>query len=107
MPTYAVGSEVVFRITATHPNAKRYGVFLTIAARRRTNRYGGLKRTRVGTFARMTAKGRGRFQWTTPDYSFPDWFMMRPGTYYWQTQVTDCTVRGCNVYSRIKRFKVR
>lgn len=106
VPTYRAGSEVVFRITTRTANAKRYGVFLTIAARRRTDRYGALKQTRVGTFAKMTNKGRGRFTWTTPDYTFPGWFMVETGTYYWQTSVTDCTVPGCRVLSRIRTFKV-
>jgi hypothetical protein len=105
-PTYAVGDQVVFRIVSQHPNARRYGVFLTIASRKRTDRYGGLKRTPIGTFSKMTARGRGRFEYKTPPYTFDTWFMMNPGTYYWQTQVTDCTVAGCAVYSRIKTFKV-
>lgn len=107
VPTFRVGSQVVIRITTRHPNAKRYGVFLTVAAKRKTDRYGSLKRTKIGTFAKMTAKGGGRFVWKSPAYTFPDWFMMRPGTYYWQTHVTDCNVRGCRANSKIRAFKVR
>lgn len=106
VPTYDVGDRATFTFTTQEPNARTYGVFLTVASKRRVNRYGGLKRTSVGTFARMVNKGRGTFKYTTPAYTFPDWFMMRPGTYYWQTSITDCSIPGCNILSRIRSFKV-
>lgn len=104
--TYQVGDRITF-VTVTHAaKAKQYGVYLTVAAKRRADRHGALKRTQIGTFARMTRKRGGRYEYTTPDYTFPDWFMMRPGTYYWQTSYTDCSVPGCKVVSRIRSFKV-
>ncbi len=106
VPTYQAGERVVFRITTQAANARTYGVYLTVASRKRTDRYGALKRTRLGTFARMVSKGRGRYEYTTPDYTFPGWFMVEVGTYYWQTSITDCSVPGCKVVSRIRSFKV-
>jgi uncharacterized membrane protein len=106
VPTYDAGEQVTFRITTQAANARTYGVYLTVAARKRTDRHGALKRTRVGTFARMVHKGRGRFQYTTPDYTFPGWFMVEVGTYYWQTQYTDCSVPGCKIVGPIRSFKV-
>lgn len=106
VPQYDVGDRVTFRITNRSANARRYGVFLTVASKRKTDRYGALKRTRVGTFARMTRKRGGRFVYTTPPYTFPGWFMVEPGTYYWQASVTDCSRPGCKAVSRIKKFKV-
>jgi uncharacterized membrane protein len=106
VPALRAGSQHTFRITTQESNARQYGVFLTIASRRRVDRYGALKQTRIGTFARMVAKGRGRYWWTTPDYTFPGWFMVEVGTYYWQTSVTDCSVPGCKVLSGIRSFKV-
>jgi len=106
VPSFPAGSQHTFRVTTQEPNARQYGVYITVAARRRTDRYGALKQTRVGTFARMASKGRGRYWYTTPDYTFPGWFMVETGTYYWQTSITDCTVRGCKILSRIRSFKV-
>ena len=106
VPTYEAGKRVVFRFTTQSANARAYGVYMTVAARRRTDRYGALKRTRVGTFARMVHKGRGRYEYKTPDYTFPGWFMVEVGTYYWQTSITDCRVPGCKILGRIRSFKV-
>lgn len=106
VPTHQAGEQITFRFTSQSANARTYGVFLTVSSRRRTDRYGALKRTRVGTFARMTAKGRGRYWYTTPDYTFPGWFMVETGTYYWQTSITDCSIPGCKIVSRIRSFKV-
>ena len=75
-PSYQAGERVTFRVTTQEPNARQYGVYITVSSKRRTDRHGGLKRTRVGTFARMASKGRGRFRYTTPDYTFPGWFMV-------------------------------
>jgi hypothetical protein len=106
VPRYQAGREVTFRITTQEPNARQYGVYITISARRRTDRYGALKRTRVGTFARMVRKRGNRWAYTTPDYTFPGWFMVETGTYWWQTSITDCSVPGCKILSRIRAFKV-
>jgi hypothetical protein len=104
--THHVGDRVTFKYRTLVPNASRYGVFITVAARRRHNRYGGLKRTQVGTFARMVATGGGHYQYTTPPSTSPTWFMRKRGTYYWQMSIRDCSIRGCHVYSRVHLFKV-
>jgi uncharacterized membrane protein len=106
VPTYQAGERATFGVSTQSANARMYGVYITISSSRRTDRYGGLKRTRIGTFARMVHKGRGRYQYTTPDYTFPGWFMVETGTYFWQTSITDCSVPGCKVLSRIRSFKV-
>lgn len=105
-PTYQVGDRVTFSVHSNAAKAQQYGMYITVAARRRLDRHGGLKRTDVGTFARMTRKRGNVYKWTTPAYTFDTWFMQRPGTYYWQTQYTDCDVAGCTVFSRVKTFKV-
>ena len=106
VPKYDVGDRVKFKVTNRSANARRYGVFLTVASKRKTDRYGALKRTSVGTFARMKRKRGGRFVYVTPPYTFSSWFMMRPGTYFWQASVTDCSRPGCKSLSRIKKFRV-
>jgi gas vesicle protein len=100
------GAQPTFKVRDNSSNARRYDIFMTIAAKKRTNRHGELKRTRVGTFARMESNGKGGWTYKAPAYTFPTWFMERPGTYYWQAFHIDCSVPGCHVVSRIRSFKV-
>jgi hypothetical protein len=104
------GSRPTFKVRDGHPNAHRYKIFMRISAKRRTTRGGELKKTEVGTFVQMVARGRAGFVYKTPDYSFPTWFMARPGTYYWQAFHIDCTlprVKDCHDVSAIHSFKVQ
>lgn len=104
----ARGSTPTFKLRDTDPNARRYSIFMVVSPSKRTNRYGELKRNPdIGTFARMTRKGKYGFTYKTPSYSFDTWFMNRPGKYYWQAFHIDCQVRGCHVLSRIRSFTVR
>jgi hypothetical protein len=106
VPEYAVGSRITFSVRSTSSLARKNGVFLIVANRRSVNRHGELKRTDIGTFARMNRKRGGVYKWTTPAFTFDTWFMMVPGTYHWQTFFTDCSVSGCHRLSRIRSFKV-
>ena len=103
-----LGGQPTFKLRDAHPNARRYGVFLIVSPTRRTNRHGELLRhRRIGTFAKMTRRGRAGFAYRAPAYVFDHWFMQRPGRYYWQAFHIDCRVRGCHVLSRIRSFRVR
>jgi hypothetical protein len=106
VPTYRSGSQVTFSVRSDAALARQYGMYITVASKKRVDRNGRLKQTDVGTFARMTRKRAGVYKWTTPPYTFDTWFMVKTGTYYWQTQYTDCSIRGCNALSRIRSFKV-
>jgi len=105
-PTYEAGSRVTF--TARTAGARPVGgtVYLRIAAKRRFDRYGQLKQTAIGTFARMNRRGPNLYRYTTPPYTFDDWFMNTPGTYYWHTQFTDCSFRDCRGHGPVHAFKV-
>lgn len=103
----ARGSQPTFKLRDTSPNARRYSIFMRISTSKKVDRNGTLKRTKIGHFARMDRKGKFGFVWKPEDYSFPEWFMQRPGTYYWQAYHIDCSVRGCNVESKVRSFKVR
>lgn len=106
VPKFQVGSRPTFRIHSPAAVAADSSVFLTIASKRKVNKNGELKRTAIGNFAQMNKKRNGNFAWTPPPYTFPDWFMMRPGTYFWQTYYIDCAAPDCHVLSTIKSFKV-
>jgi len=103
------GSTPTFKVRDGHPNARRYRVFMRISTKKATTRGGELKRTEIGTFAQMKPRGRAGFVYTVPSYSFPDWFMQRAGTYYWQAFHIDCSlprVKRCHDVSKVGSFKV-
>ena len=106
VPSLKVGTRPTFRIHSPAAVAADSSVFLTIAAKRKVYKDGELKRTTVGTFAEMNKKRNANFVWKSPPYTFPGWFMMQPGTYFWQTYYIDCAAPDCHVLSKIKSFKV-
>ncbi|MDO8209445.1 hypothetical protein [Conexibacter sp. CPCC 206217] len=105
--TLARGSQPLFKARDTDPNARRYRVFMTISRSKKLDKDGDLKQTRgSGTFTSMRQSGRYGFTYKPPAYSFPEWFMQAPGTYYWQAYHIDCRVKGCHVHSKVRSFKV-
>ena len=50
----------------------------------------------------------GRFTAKAPDYSFPSYYLVKPGTYYWQAFRIECTGSSdCSQEGPIVKFKVR
>jgi hypothetical protein len=102
----ALGSEPTFKVRDGSQAARQYRVYITIGTSKKTNKVGDLKRTKIGTFT--SGKRRGNLHtYKTEDYSFPEWFMNRPGKYYWQAFHIDCRVKGCHVHSKIRSFRVQ
>jgi hypothetical protein len=106
VPTYHVGDRVTFTASTRGAHPASGAVYLHVATKRSFDRYGQLKQTRIGTFAQMHRKGPSLYKYTTPPYTFDTWFMQRPGTYYWQTQFTDCAFKGCQGHGSVRVFKV-
>jgi hypothetical protein len=108
--TLAAGSRPTF--TATDRGDAFHGtVWLSISAFKRRDREGRLKASDGGTFTSMTHHRGGSYTYTPPNYSFPSWFMVKPGTYYWQAYHINCAIpnatrTSCHVYSRVRAFKV-
>jgi hypothetical protein len=102
----AVGSEPTFKARDGSAAARRYPLYITISTTKKRTKRGDLKRTKVGTFSSMKRRGSVH-RYTAPDYSFPTWYMMRPGTYYWQVFRIDCSKPGCHVQSRVRSFRVQ
>ena len=100
------GSQPTFKVRDTSASARKYGVFVTVSTSKRLTRTGDLKKTDIGTFAKMKRRG-SVFSYKTPVFTFPTWFMVRPGTYYWQAFRIDCSVKGCHVHTKVRSFKVR
>jgi hypothetical protein len=107
----AVGSQPVFKVT-DHGDTSHGGVWLTISKFRKRDRFGRLKQSSdSGTFTNMARHRGGHFTYTPPAYTFPGWFMVTPGTYYWQAYHINCaahnTVRNsCDLFSRVRAFRV-
>jgi len=104
--TLTAGSQPTFKIRDASASARRYGVFITVSTSKALTRRGDLKKTNIGTFAKMKRRG-SVYSYKTPLYSFPTWFMVRPGTYYWQAFRIDCSVKGCHVHTKVRSFKVQ
>jgi len=100
------GSQPTFKVRDASASARRYGVFVTVSTSKKLTARGDLKKTDIGTFAKMKRRG-SVFSYKTPLYSFPTWFMVRAGTYYWQAFRIDCSVKGCHVHTKVRSFKVQ
>jgi hypothetical protein len=109
---FAVGAQPTFT-ASDNGDAFNGSLWLTIATSRRVDRYGQLKQYRDGgVFTGMRRKRGHRYAYTPPRFSFPGWFLVTPGTYYWQAYHINCSIpnssrTSCHVYSRIRSFKVR
>jgi hypothetical protein len=82
-------------------------VWIEVSASKRRDRHGDLKTSPIGTFAQMKRRRHGVYTWVPPMFTFPEWFMVRPGTYYWEAFHVNCDVAGCRVRSKIRSFVVR
>jgi hypothetical protein len=109
---YPVGSRPTFKVKDTARNARRYRMFITIANAKAFKKSGAnkgdLKQTKPGDFSDLTRSG-STFTYTSPAYTFPGWYMVAPGKYYWQVFHIDCSQRGfrCHVHSKLGSFYVR
>ena len=86
---FAAGSQPVFKVRDGSRAARRYSMYITISTSKKRKRNGDLRRTEIGTFASMKRR-RSIHSYKPENYTFPTWFMVRPGTYYWQTYRIDC-----------------
>ena len=102
----ALGSRPVFKVRDTSAAARRYPLYITISTSKKLKRNGDLKRTTIGNFASMKRRGT-LFRYKAEDYTFPDWYMARPGKYYWQAYRIDCAAaRSCHVHTKVRSFTV-
>ncbi len=89
--------------------AKRFGIFVTISSRYVVKR-GELQKDpgSSGTFSGMDRRANGRYSFTPTLYSFPEYFLQRPGKYWWQAFHIDCSARraSCHVLGSIRSFTV-
>ncbi|MBA2792884.1 MAG: hypothetical protein H0U32_02690 [Thermoleophilaceae bacterium] len=102
-----MGSRPTFKVRDGSSAARKFRVYITISTSKKRRRNGDLKRTKIGTFSSMKRSG-SIHKYKAEDYTFPTWYMARPGKYYWQAFRIDCSVRrSCHVTSKIRSFRVR
>jgi len=106
----AVGSQPVFKVRDRSAAAKKYSVFITISTSKKRKKNGDLMKRpgSIGTFRQMKRRG-STFRYQAEKYTFPTWFMVRPGTYYWQAYRIDCSGgnSSCHIHTKIRSFKVQ
>jgi hypothetical protein len=109
---FSKGAFTTFKVKDTSAAARKYGIFMVIANRKRTK--GGQlqksKNGKPGDFAQMKRRKHGVYTYTPAKYTFPGWYMVTSGTYYWQAHHIDCgaTASGnCYVVGGIRKFRVR
>jgi hypothetical protein len=102
----ARGSQPIFKARDVG-DAFNGRVWLTISSSKQRDKNGKLKQAKFGTFTNMKRGKNHTYTYKPPAYTFDSWFMQRPGTYYWQAYHINCHVRGCNVFSKVRRFVVR
>lgn len=109
---FPVGSQPTFKIRDTSRNARTYRMYITIANAKKFKKHGSnrgdLVQTKPGDFDSLTRKG-STFTYTAPKYTFPGFYMVTPGKYYWQVFHIDCSQKGfrCHVHSKLGSFYVR
>jgi hypothetical protein len=91
--------------------ARKDKVWTTIASRKRVRR-GELQshRSATGVFSSMRRRGGGRYTFKPTLYTFPAYFLQRPGRCWRQAHHIDCAVRSaprCRIVSAIRSFTVR
>jgi hypothetical protein len=106
----ARNTQPTFSVHDLSSNARKYKVWITIASKKRVKK-GELQMDRgpSGTFSSMRRRAGGRYTYKPRLYTFPTYFLQRPGRYWWQTYHIDCSVRApsCHILSRIRSFVVR
>lgn len=102
-----VGTQATFKIKDLG-QPYRGNVWIGVSSTKKKDRYGRLKDTSPnGTYSAMKPGRHRRWSFLTPSYVFPDWFMNRPGKYYWQAGHIQCGNNGCYVVSKVRSFVVQ
>lgn len=108
---FKVGSRIHFKVRDRSYWARKYHVWLVVSSKRHV-KHGQLQAPKgdaPGDFAEFTRHKHGLYTYTPPHYTFPSWYMQRPGRYYWQAHHINCglhTPRNCHIVSKIRSFRV-
>lgn len=104
-----VNTAPTFTVRDRSSKAKKYKVWIIIASKKKVKN-GELQRDSThGVFSDMKRGKNSKYSFTPVLHTFPDYFLQRPGAYYWQSFHIDCAakVKNCNVKSKIRKFTVQ
>lgn len=91
-----------FKVRDAQPGS----VFIKVSRSRKTKKDGTLKTEEW--FRKMARKGTVLSKKTDVYPALDDYFLNRPGTYYWQAYRIDCAAQtDCDVEGPIRRFRIR
>lgn len=107
---FARGATPTFRVAVSRANAK-FGVFMYVNSRKRV-RHGQLQAPSgaSGDDGHLKRAPSGLYTYRPPHFTFPTYYMQRPGTYYWQSFYIRCNTggpRNCHHVGPIRHFRVR
>lgn len=102
--TLTAGKPFTFKVTSRQSGA----VFLKVSKSKKKGKDGTLAAKDDLYFRKMGKKG-STFSKKTETYdALPDYFLNKPGRYYWQAYRIDCSEqRDCNVEGAIRSFRIR
>jgi hypothetical protein len=105
----ARGTQPTFVARDRSSAARQYPLYIRISATKRVTKVGELRPTKIGTFSNMKRHAGGRHTFLPTLYTFPTYFLQRPGRYWWQVRRIQCGVTPgrCLVFSKIHSFVVR
>lgn len=104
-----VNTAPTFTVRDRSSQARKYKVWITVSSVKKVKRGELQKDSEHGYFSDMRRKKNGKYAVTPKLYSFPDYFLARPGKYWWQAHHIDCGAKqkSCSIVSKIRSFTVQ
>jgi hypothetical protein len=102
--SYLVGDRIHFKVRAMGVS-KGYKVFAAVSTSRAT-KHGVLKDKHPEDFFAFKKRRHHRYVYTPPNHTFSQWYMQKPGKYYWQAQFADASCAHVTCHSKIRSFRV-
>jgi hypothetical protein len=102
-------TQPTFSVRDHSSAARKYKVWIIVSSAKKVS-HGELKHDSAhGDFSSMKRNSGGRYTYTPALYTFPDYYLQRPGRYWWQSFHIDCSsrARNCHILSKIRSFTVQ
>ena len=102
--TLKAGKAFTFKVSSKQPG----GVFLKVSKSKAKNKKGTLAAKDDLYFREMKKKGSTYSKKTEAYDALPEYFLNKPGRYYWQAYRIDCAAqKDCEVEGPIRSFRIK